>query len=58
MRGQLQPKVALPWGKIPDTNMIGRYTGPRDDLEYVKKRTISYPSREFNPGILIFQPSA
>lgn len=44
--------------RVAGTNRTGRYIGPRADLVYVKKRIISYPSRESNPEFLIFQPLA
>jgi hypothetical protein len=44
-----------PWEKNPGTQWVGRWVGPRTDLDLVTKRKI-LPCRESNPGFSAHSP--
>jgi len=56
MKGQLRAPAAL----SPENNTRPHWTGgwvsPRTSLDVVKKRHISWPNRDFNPGRSSAQP--
>jgi hypothetical protein len=47
---QFQAPVTLPIEKEPGTHWIGNWIGPISGLDVLKKRKISCPYRESNPG--------
>jgi hypothetical protein len=46
----ITPRRIYPEERDPDTQWLGRWMGPRAGLDAVKKRKVSFPCWESNPG--------